>query len=422
MLRGMQKKKVRDILPPRRVKAHEPEKATPSSLVQRSPQRTPRRMLFFLLFVVLIGGITGVLSLHFFFAKVWIIVHPYTREVTAKASMTARAGIEGTDIEKSISALIINEEKSLTRLFPATGISTEEGRARGTIRVFNGFSTFPQKLVAQTRFLSEDGKLFRSPGAVVVPAGRMEGGSIIAGFLDIEVVAAESKEEYNIGPSNFSLPGLFGNPAYTTITGKSSEPMTGGSKTEVSVVTESDLNAARDALMAELQQDVRESLEGKVPEGMILLSDAVDLRVVQASSPIKAAAPLDNFNFSVKVQGVAIVFSKADVENAAKTLLANLTEGGEKIAERADSIEYENVEMNMSAQSLSFDMRASTRTYKEIDPVEFKARLAGISKDEAALALSLNPSLQKAEILLFPFWLTYLPQDPNKVEVSIVID
>ncbi|MDO8474408.1 MAG: hypothetical protein Q7S62_02595 [bacterium] len=418
----MQKKKVRDILPPRRVKAHEPEKATPSSLVQRSPQRTPRRMLFFLLFVVLIGGITGVLSLHFFFAKVWIIVHPYTREVTAKASMTARAGIEGTDIEKSISALIINEEKSLTRLFPATGISTEEGRARGTIRVFNGFSTFPQKLVAQTRFLSEDGKLFRSPGAVVVPAGRMEGGSIIAGFLDIEVVAAESKEEYNIGPSNFSLPGLFGNPAYTTITGKSSEPMTGGSKTEVSVVTESDLNAARDALMAELQQDVRESLEGKVPEGMILLSDAVDLRVVQASSPIKAAAPLDNFNFSVKVQGVAIVFSKADVENAAKTLLANLTEGGEKIAERADSIEYENVEMNMSAQSLSFDMRASTRTYKEIDPVEFKARLAGISKDEAALALSLNPSLQKAEILLFPFWLTYLPQDPNKVEVSIVID
>ena len=419
----MQTKKVRDILPPSRVKTYKPEEAAPKSAsFQHVPKRSQKRLLPFVFLFILIGGIGGVLALQFFFAKARVIIHPYTREVTAKASMTARAGIEGTDTEKSISALIINEEKSLTRLFPATGTSAKEGRARGTIRVFNGFSTFPQKLVAQTRFLSEDGKLFRSPGAVVVPAGRMEGGKITAGFLDIEVVAAESGEEYNIEHSNFSLPGLFGNPAYTTITGKSSEPMTGGSKTEVSVVTESDLNAARDALVAELQQDVRESLEGKVPEGMVLLSDAVDLQVVQASSPIKAAAPLDNFNFSVKIQGVAMVFSKANIENAAKILLVDLAEEGEKIAERTASIEYENVEMNMSAQSLSFGMRASTRIYKEIDPVELKARLAGISKDEAVLALSSNPSLQKAEILLFPFWLKHLPQDPQNVEITTVID
>ena len=54
--------------------------------------------------------------------------------------------------------------------------------------------------------------------------------------------------------------------------------------------------------------------------------------------------------------------------------------------------------------------------------MEFKGRLAGLSKDEAALALSQDPNLQKAEILLFPFWLEYLPQDPNKVEISVVID
>jgi hypothetical protein len=418
----MQTKKVRDILPLRRAKAQEPGEETPQDVpAGRSVRSGKKRILSLLFLIILMAGIGGVLSLQFFFAKAQVRVWPYTREITTQARVTAQTDI-ATDEKKSILALVINGEKSLTRLFPATGTSTEQGRAKGTIRVFNGFSTFPQKLVAQTRFLSEDGKLFRSPEAVVIPAGRMEGSSIVAGSLDVEVVAAESGEEYNVGPSNFSLPGLFGHPAYTTITGKSLEPMTGGSKTEVLVVTEADLNAARDALVAELQQDVRESLESKVPEGMVLLGDAVDLQVAQAFSPIKAGAPLDNFNFSAKVQGVAIVFSRADVESAAQALAAELAEAGENIAEQSISIGYEDVDMNMSTQSLSFDMKVSLPLYRDIDPMEFKGRLAGLSKDEAALFLSEDSSLQKAEILLFPFWLEYLPQDPNKVEIAVVID
>lgn len=420
----MQTKKVRDIRPPVRSKAPElKETASLPVSLRGASKRGLKRILSLVFLVILLGGITGVLSLQFFLAKAHVNVWPNTREVTAKVHMAASAGAAQADVEqKSIPALVIREEKSLTRLFPATGTSTEQGRAKGIVRVFNGFSTFPQKLVSQTRFLSEDGKLFRSLGAVVVPAGHMEGGKIIAGSLDIEVIAAESGEEYNIGPSNFSLPGLFGNPAYTTITGKSFEPMAGGSKTEISIVTESDLNAARDALVAELQQEVRALLEGKVPEDMVLLAQALDLQVVQAFSPIKAGAVLDSFNFSAKVQGAATLFSKADVANAARTLLVDLAQDGESIAEDTLYIEYENMEMNMSSQSLSFDMQAFSSLAKEIDPVELKARLAGTSREEAALLLSQNPSLQKAEILLFPFWLATLPQDPAHIEITVVID
>lgn len=420
----MQTKKVRDIHPPAKFRVHEPKVIASLPVPLQSPaQRGSRRILSLVFLVILLGGITGVLALHFFFAKAYVSVWPRTREVIAQEYITARTDIEETHAEhKSIPLLTINEEKSLTRLFPATGTSTEEGRARGMVRVFNGFSTFPQKLVSQTRFLSEDGKLFRSQEAVVVPAGRMEGGNIVAGFLDIEVIAAAPGEEYNIEPSNFSLPGLFGNPAYTTITGKSFKPITGGLKTEISVVTESDLNAARDTLVAELRQEVRTSLERKVPKNMVLLSQALDLQVAHAFSPIKAGAPLDNFNFSVKVQGTGMIFPKAEVSNAAEILFASLVETGESIAEQTIAIEYENVEMNTSSQSLSFNMKTSALLYKEIDPIELKARLARASKQEAVLLLSQHPALQKAEILLFPFWLEYLPQDPDNIEVRPFID
>src|SRR3989338_1476315 len=418
----MQTKKVRDILPPSRAKAKEPREATIlAAPAQRPLERSSKKTLALLFFVLCVGGIAGALSLQFFFAKAKVSVWPRTNEVSFQEHVTVRASAEGADdAQKALPAVILSEERSLTRLFPATGTSTEQGRSRGIIRVYNGFSTFPQKLISQTRFLSEDRKLFRSLDAVVIPAGHMEGNKLVAGFLDIEVVAAESGEEYNIGPSNFSLPGLFGNPSYTTITGKSFESMAGGSKTKISVVTESDLNAARDALVAKLQEDVHNALKTKTPESMVLLNEAVHLQVLQAFSPIKAGAPLDSFNFSAKVQGTAIVFAKADIENAAQALLAQSVQEGERLAEKTLAIRYANAEMNMSSQSLSFDVNAAALAYKTIDPAELQARLAGTSKEQAALSLSQNPVIQKAGIVLFPFWLGFLPQDASGVEITMV--
>jgi hypothetical protein len=289
----------------------------------------------------------------------------------------------------------------------------EEKKAQGTIRVFNGFSTFSQKLVVHTRFLSEEGKLFRSVEAVVVPG---------LGFLDIQVQAAEAGVEYNIGPSNFSLPGLFGNPAYTSIYGKSSQPILGGLQEAIAIVTESDLNMARDALVKELEQDVRESLQARVLENMVFLPEAVALEVKEASSPIKPGARLDSFNFSVKVQGFATTFSKTDIENVAKAQVRDSTKEHEKLAEETLLISYENIEMNTSSQGLSFDAKVLALLYEEIDLVDLRAHLAGVSREDAAAFLSKNSALDKAEILLFPPWLTSFPKDPHNVHVTLVID
>ena len=95
---------------------------------------------------------------------------------------------------------------------------------------------------------------------------------------------------------------------------------------------------------------------------------------------------------------------------------------GERLAEKTLAIRYANAEMNMSSQSLSFDVNAAALAYKTIDPAELQARLAGTSKEQAALSLSQNPVIQKAGIVLFPFWLGFLPQDASGVEITMVID
>ena len=421
----MQTKKIRDILPPRRAVRELPVEEEKQPVSPKKQRSAPRAGGIFaaLIFRILLAGVASALALHFIFATATVSVWPNTREVSVAGRVLALSGEKTLDPAASmVSASTISEEKEITRLFAATGKATQEGKAQGIIRVFNGFSVFSQKLVANTRFLSEEGKLFRSQDAVIVPGGRQEGGKLVAGFLDIEVQAAEAGEAYNIGPSNFSLPGLFGNPAYTSIYGRSSETISGGNQEEGAVVTESDLTAARDALVQELRQNVRESLQARVPDDMVLLQEAVALEVKEASSPIKPGARLDNFNFSAKVQGFATLFLKADVENVAKARIRDLTKEGEKLNEETMQISYENIEMNTSSQSISFDAKVRALLYEDIDPVDLEAHLAGISREDAATLLSKNSALEKAEIILFPPWLGFFPKDSRNVHVKLVID
>ena len=421
----MQTKKIRDILPPRHVVKEVPAEKEKKSGSPRRQHRPPgfKRVFFTTSFLILLAGVSGVLALHFIFARAEVSIWPNTREVSVEERISASLEGGAQDLAATmIPALTIEEGKEITRLFAATGKAQEAKKAQGTIRVFNGFSTFPQKLVANTRFLSQEGKLFRSQAVVVVPAGHMEAGKLVAGFLDIEVQAAEAGEEYNIGSSHFSLPGLFGNPAYTLIYGESSLPMAGGLKEEITVVTESDLTLARDALVEELRQDVRESLQARVAGDMVLLQEAITLEVEEASSPIKPGARLDSFNFSAKVEGFGITFSKTDIDKAIQAKIAQGIKEAEKLAKDTILISYEHVEMNTSSQVLSFDAKALALVYQEVDPEEIKAHLAGTKREDAATILSKNSALDKAEILFFPPWRTSFPKDPGNVHVKLVID
>ena len=53
---------------------------------------------------------------------------------------------------------VVNEK---TEAYSATGKKRMTEKAGGEITVYNEYSSSPQKIVANTRFLSKDGKLFK---------------------------------------------------------------------------------------------------------------------------------------------------------------------------------------------------------------------------------------------------------------------
>src|SRR3989339_228235 len=83
--------------------------------------------------------------------------------------------------------------------YQASGSNVIGKEVVGKIDIINDYNK-NQPLVATTRLISSDGKLFRLKETVNVPVG---------GLKDVEIYADEAKPEMATGPTTFTIPGLW---------------------------------------------------------------------------------------------------------------------------------------------------------------------------------------------------------------------
>lgn len=408
-------KRLVDILPPKK-KSLPAEASAKTGKPKRAKTKSPRAFILAVPLVLLLGG--GALSLQIFFTKATLLIWPHVRQVEFQEQIKARTSEKAVSVlDKAVPAKLFEQEKSLTRLFPASGSRLVETKAIGVITVFNKRDV-PQILVANTRFISEEGRLFRSDQKVIIPSAI---GSI-AGSLDVQVDAAEGGEEYNIHASNFSLPGLVGSPLYTLVYGKSEKPMSGGSKTEQSIVVQSDIENAKETLLGDTTKLAKDALMAFIPSSYTVQDESITTRVLEGSTPVKEGAAVKQFTFSAKVRAQALVFQQSDLETLSHEFLTQNLKESERIHERTFRAVYTVRTIDMKAGIISLEGDVSSAVYLDPSLVELRSNLAGKKRGEAEAALVVNPAVARFSLSLWPFWVTVVPQDPNKLELSLQLD
>ena len=419
--RGMeQSSRVRDIAPPK--KFEEPVKPKEEKKTKRSKKKAPvsitpiliKGIIGLLVFAVIAAGV-----LHFAFAKATITIWPETRGVQVEKTVTVAADQEGVGIEEfRIPATVFIEQQEDTKIFSATGFATQEGKASGKIRVFNSYGTAPQTLVATTRFISEDGKLFRSVRRESIPGGHYEGGKLVPGYRDIDVSAAEAGPEYNIEPSNFSVPGLAGSPLFTAIYGESQEAMAGGTMSNVAVVSEEDVESARATLIAELKDKAKVALEAQIPENLTIVAASLAPEVLEASSLVKAGAQLDEFTYTAKVKFTGFAFDAAQIQELARLLMAEEIQEGEVMNENSFEVSYEDKNIPIQNGELPIGIRVTAQAYEQISEEDLKEQLQGLSREQALNELAEYPSFARTLVSFWPFWISAIPSNVERIDIT----
>lgn len=393
-----------DIVPPSRRKDSDsfPPKSDPSPSRQRSsgfPVGT---------FIVILFVIFASIGALFYFSNAKIEVTPNTVSAAVQNSFTAAKSTGDLPYE------VITAQKIASQNVASTGSKAVNSSASGTITIYNTQSK-SQRLIANTRFATTAGLIFRIREAVTVPAGT----SSKPGTISAKVYADQPGASYNVGPTSFTLPGLAGSPQASQVYARSTSAMTGGASGSMPIVDATLEEKTRAALRNALTPDLLASIQAQIPAGYVLLPTGA----TTSFEALQIAPSSTTGEAEVREQGTitAIVFPNAALAKAVAESVSGLGYQGEPVALASvtDLMLSSARPVNADDESFSFTLSGTAPLVYTVDPSRIAAAISGKSRSEAEIALTSYPEVKRAIITLRPFWRKSFPEDPSSISVVI---
>lgn len=309
------------------------------------------------------------------------------------------------------SVVKLSREKGMEAL--ASGEQEASLKASGVIIVYNDASTEPQKLIATTRFENRDGLVYRIAEDITVPGKKVVGGTELPGSIEVTVYADTPGKEYNIGLTDFTLPGLAGTPRFTTVYARSKTAMSGGFVGKEFTVGTEEKAQVKTALETALKNDLISEVAGQVPDGFVLfpsLSSMTFEDLPQTTSNNESKA-------IVNMRGnlAAVMFKRSDL-----SLYLALDKVKLNAGESVDIIGLDSLAASfsgtstadlLSSDTITFSVAGAATAIWHTDEVALKTDLIGKRKKDIASVLNNYPSIVSATSTIRPFWKSSYPSN-----------
>lgn len=412
-----QRRSIQDIIPPARSQPIRGGNGTRPEPPQRTEGRPPRMpkvrkkgaaapgpVWIIVAVVAVVGSAFGIVSTVFHRADIALTLRTFEVPTAGSFDVAPDAG--------ALSFLEREVSETLTKTIPRSGSEQVEERASGTITIFNAYSKSSQRLITNTRFESPEGLIYRIQGPVVVPGYTTSSGKVIPGSVDVTVYADEAGARYNIGATDFTIPGLKGSAQYDDMYARSEEPLSGGFVGEKAIVSPEVRDAAVADLKSELDRKVRAAMRDAAAEGEIFFPDTLSISfVVMPEASIEDGASIE-----VVAHGEAALFSE---ERLAQAIADN------------SGITYENPLSIANADQLTVRVEPSEETEGHLiltisgrvqlvgayNQERFLQDIAGKDRRSAGVVLAGYPAIADMKITVYPFWRGTLPEKTDRLTI-----
>jgi hypothetical protein len=350
------------------------------------------------------------IMIYLFIPKASLLISVKTKIETIDSELRADSSIEKIDQEEEkIPAKIISFQKEISKNFDSSGDrSVSNQKSRGKITIYNEYSSSSQPLVATTRFLSEDGKLFRLIEGVTVPGTTKVGDETQPGKIEAEVMADESGESFNIEPTKFSIPGFkdSGVEKYNKFYAISEEKMKGGGNggEKISVVTEGDISSAKVKIMPELEEAIKKEIQNLAGEDIIILDEALIKEEAVYKLSNSEGDMADSFQITVQTKVDAIVFRKNDFKEMVAYMISKAKDGKLDIDEDSIEFDFGRPEVSLESGIIDIKFKANGKLRPNIDLDSIKEEILGKNEKDLRDYLGTFSDIEKVEITYWPFF------------------
>lgn len=368
----------------------------------------------FAILALVIGGAFYVLS-----PKLTVEIVPRKEVVRFDFTAVADTTLSTVDVDAGhIPGQMITVEKEISDTFTATGKSDQAAKAEGMVTLYNEYNSSEQSLVRNTRLRTNDGKIFRLVNAATIPGATVQGGKVTAaGTISVPVVADQAGVAYNIGPSEFTIPGFEGTDKYAKFRGVSTNSMAGGSAREGYVATAGDLDIAKKALDEVLATAAKEEVEKNIPKGSVVLPSATQQTAPELSIDTPDAD--GKYTAHLKATFSVFVFSENDIAALAEHELSKRLLPTQKSLPHTRVISYEGEVFGTNKATLSFTVKANELASGVVEVDELKKSLAGKGESEIRALLKEYDTMESAQVIFSPRWISLAPENTKRIIITI---
>lgn len=376
--------------------------------------------LFYTFFFVLVLG--GLAFSFLYFPKATIIIIPAGEEIEFSGVFNVEKN--GTmDIKtKTVGGFLIEKEKEVEKSFLATGSEKRVDKTKGEVTIFNQTSSL-RKFVAGTRFESPEGKIFKSQDYVSIPGGTEQE----PGKVEIEVIAAEAGEEYNIGPAVFTLPGLkpYGD-LYEKIYAESKESMEGGFIGETKVILKEDTEQAKSEMLKlqdNLLAEAKDEILKEISSILQFLKDEILIKKEEITFDKSEGQIGETFKGKAKIKASLLIPKEEDIQEIIADVVKSKLEEGFEFEEVASTqnIEYKILKSDKEKEILEISFEGKEKVALKIEPGEIKKKIVGMNEEEFRKYIEeeMKDKVQDVEITFWPLWVSKIPEKEDRVFVEI---
>jgi hypothetical protein len=360
-------------------------------------------------------------SSFYFFSKADITIITEKTEFKVQEAIFSSGEVKEVDKENfRIPAKYFEFNKVITETFSATGEKQVEEKSGGIIRIYNNYSSAPQILVATTRFLSSDNKLFRLVKRTTVPGAKLEDGKIVPSYIEAEVLADEAGKEFNIEPDDFSIPGFEGTIREGKFYGKSIESMTGGFIGKAKVVSNSDIVKAKTKIKELAEISAEEEMKVKLETSLEILEDAKRLDVDKLDFSHKLGSRADDFELSADVSLKVLAFSKKDIEDIfSYQSQLSITELNDKEFVESN-FDYGVPRVDFNLKQISFPVEANLIFRNKMNIDEFIPEITGMNLRKLKRFFENMEGIKKIEVDISPSFSRIIPY--RQENINLIID
>ena len=345
---------------------------------------------------------------------VFVKADPLQADVKVVAATSQNLG------EGEFAATLIETRERGSKKVPTTGKKNIGEKAKGSVTLFNEWTTESVKVSSGT-LLTAEGKNFQTTGDVVIPGAGVElkDGKVvtIAGKTTTSVEAAEPGSVYNLAPTKLVF-SAFSGEKQQKIYAQGASAFTGGSSKEITILSEQDLTNTTNVLLEELARKANQTLKEKALK-LTILEESVQFPDKVFTPSVQVGQEASEFMLEGDVAAYALAFEHVAYQATVRTSAAAQLASGKGILPTNSDVFRPAVDAGASSkEKLTLNVHFEGSAVTALDEQRLKAVLAGKQPNEfPSVAQSLG--VTRLEAFLTPRWVKTVPTKPERIEITI---